>query len=292
MPKPELILLSGLSGSGKTTALHTLEDLGYSCVDNLPGPLFQDFVQHYLTNSIQGHFALLLDSRTAIELKILKTALESIRARGAVTEVIFLDAHDDVICRRFQETRRPHPLIESECCDCIPSAIQRERELLADFRSIADRVVDTSSFSPHQLRNHIESLFAEDTRDAETRPEITLVSFGFKHGIPQDLDLMLDVRFLPNPHFVPELRELDGRNAEVANYVLAVPDAQEFLKRYLDFLAFLIPRYRQEGKRYLRIGLGCTGGQHRSVALTETLAQLLYEHNFKILQIMHRDIKA
>lgn len=292
----KLVILSGVSGSGKSTALSAFEDLGYFCVDNLPGPIIHHYVDFLLqlpadwqahfatTEGAERDFALLVDCRDTQSVTEVVRALDRLRGANVCVSLIYFDCRDDVVLRRFQETRRPHPLlVRSERGPSIGDALAREREVLAPFRDVASFVIDTSSYSPHELRARVQQFLGEQ------KPlEVTFSSFGFKYGPPKDADLIVDVRFLPNPHFVVGLREKTGLESEVRDYVLNSSDAQEFIDRYQQLLTFLLPRYAKEGKRYLNVAIGCTGGRHRSVAIAEEFAKRIRGAEFT-LSVRHRD---
>ncbi|MCB0325352.1 MAG: RNase adapter RapZ [Bdellovibrionales bacterium] len=302
MPETELIIISGISGSGKSTALKAFEDMGYLCVDNLPAPLISHFIDYLLrqAGALQPggataslglpdvgvkRVALLMDCREDRFFAQLKEGIERLKAKGIRVSLLFFDCQDEVVVRRFRETRRPHPLMLSGSLSrTITEALVKERELLADFRQAADRVIDTSAYTVHDLRRAVEQYCGR-----RSKLEVYLTSFGYKYGAPYEADLLLDVRFLPNPHFVPELKPSTGLEEPVANYVFQSADAQELLHRYTELLAFLIPRYEAEGKRYLTVGIGCTGGRHRSVAIVERLHTELKGKGIPC-SIIHRDL--
>ena len=291
--RSRLIFLCGLSGSGKSTALRAFEDLGYYCVDNLPIPLLGHFVEFLVGRLKEStssgdvfNYALLADYHDEGAFSSLESAMARLKAEGAEVELVFCDCHDDVILRRFQETRRPHPLlVEGTQNQTLREALVRERELLADFRGRADHVIDTSSFSPHELRRAIGELIGR-----RNSLETTILSFGFKYGVPSNADLVADVRFLPNPHFVPELRESTGNDQAVYEYVFLGHDAERFVDKYDEFLRFLLPLYEMEGKHYLTVGIGCTGGKHRSVAVARALHKKLEDFGTPV-KLKHRDIE-
>jgi UPF0042 nucleotide-binding protein len=284
---PALVLISGLSGSGKTHALRCLEDLGYLCVDNLPAtliPRFAELVVRSLEASDRGA-ALAVDVREGRFLPQLVPTVRQLRAdRNLRVTLLFFEASDPVLVRRFSETRRPHPLVEQ--ASSLAEAIAQERELLGDLKAAADRIVDTSNLTVHDLRRRVQ----DDFGTAEDRaPQISVVSFGFKHGLPPDADFVLDARFLPNPFFIPALRGLDGRDSEVREFLEDDPDYGEFVSRIRDMLGFLMPRYLNEGRAYLTVGIGCTGGRHRSVALAEAVGGFLRESGHAA-RVSHRDV--
>ena len=280
---PQVLVVTGMSGAGRSSAAKILEDLEYTVIDNLPPTLLELAVQAHDIPEANKHLAVVIDSRGGLPIKELQDAMLALDREGVLTRVVFLDADDDVIVTRFEENRRPHPLGG----DTISESISSERELLSDLREMADVVVDTSNLNVHQLRERLTTQFSEDE---QTRPmRVSIRSFGFKHGAPRDVDLLFDVRFLPNPHWIPELRELRGNDDEVSEYVLGSDGAKEFLDRLDELLAFVIPRYQAEGKSYLSIGIGCTGGHHRSVAIAEELKRRVSEHGVKAT-VRHRDI--
>lgn len=280
---PQVLVVTGMSGAGRSSAAKILEDLEYTVIDNLPPTLLELAVQAHDIPEANKHLAVVIDSRGGLSIKELQDAMLALDREGVLTRVVFLDADDDVIVTRFEENRRPHPLGG----DTISESISSERELLSDLREMADVVVDTSNLNVHQLRERLTTQFSEDE---QTRPmRVSIRSFGFKHGAPRDVDLLFDVRFLPNPHWIPELRELRGNDDAVSEYVLGSDGAKEFVDRVDELLAFVIPRYQAEGKSYLSIGIGCTGGHHRSVAIAEELKRRVSEHDVKAT-VRHRDI--
>jgi len=279
----ELVIITGMSGSGKASALKAFEDLGYYAVDNLPIELIPHFANLILQSDEIVRAALVVDVRESSRLDRFPGVLKALRSRVKV-QVIFLEASDDVLVRRFSETRRPHPIGRDEQ---IPLAIAAERHLLDPVRNVADTILDTSKFNVHELRAHVQAQFHRGEKTKSLL--ISSTSFGFKNGVPSDADLVFDVRFLPNPHFVPEFRKLTGRDAKVAAYVLSFPQTKEFLKKAEDMLLFLLPHYIQEGKSYLTIAFGCTGGQHRSVFIAEEMQRRLEKHGYRT-KISHRDM--
>ncbi len=306
-----LVIITGVSGSGKSTALDAFEDVGYFCVENLPAALIPNFVDFIkglpaaenagansnvnsgvdfaLSGSEHSKFALLVDCRDKDSAPLIQNAMLDLIQAGTEVTLLFFDCQDEVAIRRFQETRRPHPILAARAAGItIREALATERQLLSDFRGAATKVIDTSSFSPHELRRVVVE-YARTDVVASSRLTLTLQSFGFKYGVPVDADVIMDVRFLPNPHFVPELKELSGLEARVCDYVFQSEDATEFVTRLADLLTFLVPRYQQEGKHYLTVAIGCTGGRHRSVALVEKLGSSLGEVNATIT-LFHRDL--
>ena len=279
------VVLTGMSGAGKSFAIKCLEDMGFFCVDNLPTtliPTFADLIAR--SQQTPSRVALGVDVRAGEYLRHLIEAIEALRARGHRVEMLFLEASDEALVRRYHETRRRHPLAgEGQVLD----GIRAERRALADLREIADRIIDTSALNVHQFKEQLVTLYgAPGTR---TGLATALISFGFKHGIPIDADLVFDIRFLPNPHFVPELRALDGRDARVSEFIFKHEESRELLRRLQHLLDFLLPAYQREGKAYLTIAVGCTGGRHRSVCLVEELRRTLEERGFPP-SVVHRDI--
>ena len=282
----EVVVVTGLSGSGKSTAIHVLEDLGFYCIDNLPVVLVSRFLE-LCTSSLEriNRVALGIDIRERQFFADYPRVLDELRRAGYDLEVLFFDASDDVLVRRFSETRRPHPLGG----EAGPLAgIQRERAELAELRERADRILDTSVFTIHQLREELQRLYRAPS--AADQLTVLLVSFGYKFGVPIDVDMVLDARFLANPFFVDELRPQTGCDAAVAEYVLDRPEAREFLRLIEALLDYTLPLYRREGRSYLTLAIGCTGGRHRSVALAERLGQDLAPRGFHV-QVQHRDMR-
>lgn len=282
------VLVTGLSGAGKSLALRFLEDLGYYCVDNLPAsllPIFSDLVQGS-KEPARKKVAVCLDARAGQGLSQLPGYVQEIEETGIPVEILFLDSSDDVLIQRYSETRRRHPCSPS---GGVEEGIRRERDLMQPLRSRADLVIDTSRTAVAELRERIASMFLEPK---EVRGlMITVLSFGFKRGVPPESDLVFDVRFLPNPYYDPELRPLTGSDPDVRDFVLANPDGEEFLDRLKGLLKFLIPRYSAEPKSYLTIAVGCTGGQHRSVAVAHAVLVMLREMNCDA-RLRHRDLPA
>ncbi|WP_336249700.1 RNase adapter RapZ [Stomatohabitans albus] len=281
MDQPTIAIITGLSGAGRTSAAKVLEDLGYFVIDNMPPQLLTSVVSLFQQASIMK-IALVVDVRGQQFFHELDDTIAELDASGASTTLLYLEAHDDVLVRRYEAGRRIHPLAGQ---DRIVDGITRERELLAGLRATADLVIDTSGLSVHDLRDRLHTVF-QDTDSPEMVTNI--LSFGFKHGIPQDVDMLFDVRFLPNPHWVPELRPLTGLDAPVRDYVLSQEKAQAFLTRLFALLDLVVPAFHSEGKRYLTIGIGCTGGNHRSVALAEAVAQYLRDQGESVTT-RHRD---
>ena len=281
-PTPELVIITGMSGSGKASVLKAFEDLGYYCVDNLPVDLIPRFAELAVQSTDIRRTALVVDVREGSKLEELPGILKSVR-RMIPTRVVFLEASDSVLVRRFSETRRPHPLGTDSP---VKSALKTERRHLGAIRRLADFVIDTSKFNVHELRAHINERFHE--KSPEKGILVSSVSFGFREGVPEDADLVFDVRFLPNPHFVPEFRPLTGRHPRVAKYIRSFPQTKEFVSRISDLLIYLLPHYIHEGKSYLTIAFGCTGGQHRSVMIAEEVGKHLRRAGYRV-KVGHRD---
>ena len=281
-PRPELVIITGLSGSGKASALKAFEDLGYYCGDNLPVDLIPRFAELAVQSLDTRRTALVVDIREGSKLEKLPAIVKSVR-RMIPTMVIYLEASDASLIRRFSETRRPHPFGADSP---VRSSLSAERRRLKPIRAIADWEVDTSKFNVHELRAHLTERFQKKSNDKNIL--VSCVSFGFKHGVPEDADLMFDVRFLPNPHFVPEFRPLTGRDPKVAKYIRSFPQTQEFINRISELLVYLLPHYVREGKSYLTISFGCTGGQHRSVMIAEDVGKHLRKAGYRV-KIAHRD---
>jgi UPF0042 nucleotide-binding protein len=280
----QLVILTGLSGSGKSTVLKTFEDLGFYCVDNLPIELIPAFSELLMQSGGEiRRAALLVDVREGDQLKQLPEVLRALRKENAAT-LVFIEAGDEALLRRFSETRRPHPLGRDQT---VREGVRRERVLMAAIRKLADVIIDTTRFNVHELRQFITHRFQKSDR----RPlMVALVSFGYRYGIPPDADLVFDVRFLPNPHFIPGLRKFSGRDARVARYIRGFPQTGEFLRRTEGLLTYLIPHYIREGKSYLTIAFGCTGGRHRSVMMAETVAKTLHKKGYAS-KVVHRDLE-
>jgi RNase adapter protein RapZ len=278
----ELVIITGMSGSGKASVLKAFEDLGFYCVDNLPVELIPRFAELVGQSSEIERTALVVDVREGTQLEALPAILYAVR-RILPTKVIFLEAEESVLLRRFSETRRPHPLgINTP----VKSSLAAERRHLRSIRVIADLVIDTSRFNVHELRAHITERF--HPQESGKNMLVSCVSFGFRKGVPEDSDLVFDVRFLPNPHFVPEFRPLTGRHRKVAQYILGFPQSREFIRRISGLLIYLLPHYISEGKSYLTIAFGCTGGQHRSVLIAEEVGKRLRKAGYQ-MKVVHRD---
>ncbi|MGA2260581.1 MAG: RNase adapter RapZ [Acidobacteriota bacterium] len=284
MSLQELVVVTGMSGSGKGTVLKAFEDLGFFCIDNLPVPLIPKFIEGiHVSGGVVERAALVIDIRAGERLRDLETMFSSLREFEFRLFVLYLEAHDEILVRRFSETRRPHPLTADKP---LRDAIRLERKRLRAIRERADVIIDTSNYSIHEVKALVMDRFRAHPR--VERLIVYLVSFGYKHGVPLESDLLFDVRFLPNPFFVSGLRMLSGRHREVAKYLRSFPETKEFIKRVWDFLKFLVPFYIKEGKAYLTVGIGCTGGRHRSVYVVEELAKLLKIRSVTI-KVRHRD---
>ena len=283
--KRKVVVITGLSGSGKSTVAKTLEDAGFFCVDNLPLDLVPKLVE--LTESSGGELtrlALVIDLRQRTFLPRYSAMLKSLESSGTSLEIVFLDARDEVLIRRYSETRRQHPLAVS---GSVVDGITRERRELAEIKEKADWVIDTSDMTVHQLREEIKKIFEGFSGDTL---KIIVNSFGFGRGLPMESDLVLDVRFLPNPYFVEELKNKDGRDPEVTNWIFSQPTAKKFLEKLEEMLVFLLPLYIREGKQYLTISIGCTGGRHRSVVVAEHISDFLSRNGYTNVQVRHREI--
>ncbi len=279
----ELVILTGLSGSGKASALKAFEDMGFYAVDNMPLELIPSFADLARQSVEITRAALVVDVREGQRLDRFPAMLKDIR-KVLSTTVVFLDASDPSLLRRFSETRRPHPLGRSET---VVKAINAERRMLEPIRNVADLSLDTSNYNVHELRAYMISKF--ERGDSGKNLVVSSISFGYKNGVPLEADLVFDVRFLPNPHFVPEFRPLTGKHPKVARYVRGFPQTREFLDRTTELLLFLLPHYIQEGKSYLTVAFGCTGGQHRSVMIAEEMKKRLAKDGYRI-KVSHRDM--
>ena len=278
----ELVIITGMSGSGKASVLKAFEDLGYYCVDNLPVGLIPRFADLAVQSPEIERTALVVDVREGTQLDDLPVILKRLK-RVLPTRVIFLEAKDTVLVRRFSETRRPHPLGTNST---VKASLAAERRHLKPIRALADLVIDTSQFNVHELRAYVTDRFQK--QEASKGILVSCVSFGFRQGVPEDADLMFDVRFLPNPHFVPEFRPLTGRHPKVAKYIMSFPQTREFIERISELLVYLLPHYIREGKSYLTISFGCTGGQHRSVMIAEEVSRRLRKGGYRV-KVVHRD---
>ncbi len=279
-----MVILTGLSGSGKSTVLRAFEDMGFYCVDNLPVELIPIFAElHQAGESEFNRAALLVDAREGLQLQKLPGLLKHLRKEHAIS-LVFIEANDDALLRRYSETRRPHPLGKDIS---VRESLQYERDLMEPIRKLADVVIDSTQFNVHELRSFINRRFKSVDRSPML---ISVVSFGYKYGVPIDADLIFDVRFLPNPHFVPGLKKFTGRDAKVRRFIRSFPQTGEFLRRMESLLAYLMPHYIAEGKSYLTIAFGCTGGKHRSVMLAEEIKKALEKRRYSS-KVMHRDIE-
>ena len=278
----ELVIISGMSGAGKATALNTFEDLGYYCVDNLPVGLISNFAELVLDSAEIQRAALVVDIREGARLDKLPQVLASLR-RMLKTTVIFLEANEEALVRRYSETRRPHPLGRQHS---VKASLAAERRRLQPLRALADVVIDTTKFNVHELRSSLIERFQAGNRDKNIL--ISCVSFGYREGVPEDADLVFDVRFLPNPHFIPKFRDHTGQHPEVAKYIRSFAQTREFIRRISELLVYLIPHYISEGKSYLTIAFGCTGGKHRSVMIAEEVKKRLAKAGYNV-KVVHRD---
>lgn len=300
MPKPEVgrrqlrlpvadiqfLIITGLSGAGKSNTMKVFEDLGFFCVDNLPPALVPKFAELCLTSDGRiRRAALAIDVRGGEFFDDLFTSLDHLEETGVEYQILFLDASDEVLVRRFEETRRKHPLAQA---GGILEGIRAERERLQAVKERSDKIIDTTSLGVHDLRQEIMDTFVGGGREGTLM--VGVVSFGYKYGIPLDADLMFDCRFLPNPHYVEALRPLPGDSPEVRRFVLSQPSTQEFMRRLIEMMDFLLPQYLDEGKAHLTVAIGCTGGKHRSVVLADDLGKYLEQRGFKV-NLRHRDVR-
>lgn len=280
----QLVILTGLSGSGKSTVLRAFEDMGFYCVDNLPVDLIPIFAELHAAG--EGDFAraaLLVDAREGLQLEKLPPLLKHLKRDHPIT-LVFIEANEDALLRRYSETRRPHPLGKNYS---VRESLSHERALMEPIRKLADVVIDSTQFNVHELRHFVTTRF----KNPDTRPLlVSVVSFGYRYGVPSDADLVFDVRFLPNPHFVPRLRPYNGTDPKVREYIRSFPQTGEFLRRIESLLTYLIPHYIREGKSYLTIAFGCTGGKHRSVMLAESVQKALEKRGYSA-KVVHRDIE-
>jgi UPF0042 nucleotide-binding protein len=279
----ELVIVTGISGAGKASAIKSFEDLGFHAVDNLPLELLPDFARLVRKSTEVERAAIVVDIREGATLDRLPEILKTVK-KLLPTRVVFLDAQDAVLVQRYSETRRPHPLGRS---DTVSRSIVEERQLLDPIRNVADTLIDTSNFNVHELRAHIQARFGKEEETKQLL--VSCLSFGFKNGVPLDADLVFDVRFLPNPHFVPEFRKKTGQNPKVAAYIRGFPQTVEFLARVTDLMLYLLPHYVQEGKSYLTVAFGCTGGQHRSVMMAVEIGKRLKKAGYQV-KVLHRDM--
>lgn len=279
----DVILVTGMSGAGRSTATRALEDIGWFVVDNLPPTLMTNVVDYVAQRTGSRKVAVVADVRGGQLFEELRESLAAIKTAGHDLRVLFLEAGDEALVRRYESSRRPHPLQRD---DSLLGAVQRERSLLSDLRADADIVVDTSNLNVHELRRSIEASFGDDDHVAL---RATVMSFGFKYGIPVDADLVADLRFLPNPYWDPKLKDLTGLDAAVNDYVVASDQAQEFLTKYAELIDLVEDGYLREGKRFVTIAMGCTGGKHRSVAMAENLSARLVKSGVEV-RVVHRDL--
>jgi UPF0042 nucleotide-binding protein len=283
--QPRILIITGLSGSGKTHVARALEDVGWFCVDNLPTALIPRFADMIGQSEELRRSALVVDIREREFLKQFPQVFRQIRNKGISIHLLFLESEDKVLQRRFSETRRPHPLGINQP---VLEGIKEEREALRPIRKMADMILDTSDFTVHQLRDYIREHY--DVRSEAAPLQIGVMSFGYKYGVPTEADLVFDVRFLPNPNFVPRLKPLTGNEKEVVAYMRRQPHTARFLKRLEEFLSYVVPQYMKEGKSYLTIGVGCTGGRHRSVMISNAVARRLEEQGHSV-RVRHRDLR-
>jgi len=286
LEQEKIIIITGLSGSGKSTAIKALEDAGFFCVDNLPVVLLPQFLQLRMGQPAEiSNLALVMDIREKGFVSNYADVLDTIRSKGYQFEILFFEASEETLLRRYSQTRRRHPLARGKN---LSDGIRAEKEELKGIRAIADKVIDTSYYNVHELRavilQHVKKVIHSG------QPEVHVLSFGFKYGLPHEADLVVDVRFLPNPYFVPELAELDGTSPRVEAFVTQSDETQIFLRKYFELLDFLIPLYQKEGKSYLTIAVGCTGGRHRSIVVAEKIFQYL-KGKISLVQLTHRDIE-
>ncbi len=282
---PQIVVVTGMSGAGRSTCSHVLEDLGWYVVDNLPPTLLRELAELAARAESGGptRIAVVIDVRGRTFFKELRSSLDHLRATGISCQIAFLEAEDDELVRRFESTRRPHPL---QGTGRVLDGIASERVLLHELRGEADVLIDTTGLNVHQLKEKVERIFG----GAEVKHlRVTVLSFGFKYGLPYDSDFLIDVRFIPNPHWIPELQPKTGLDEEVSNFVLAADGVEEFIDGYAQVFSRLAPSYEREGKKYLTLSVGCTGGKHRSVAVAERLAARLRDHGIEA-KAVHRDV--
>ncbi|MBI4698376.1 MAG: RNase adapter RapZ [Nitrospirae bacterium] len=277
------VIVTGLSGAGKTVVLHAFEDSDYFCVDNLPMSLIKTFVHLCCKTPDISKIAIGIDIRERKFSADLAETISSLRRSHSI-EILFLEAKDDTLIRRYKETRRPHPLGYKD----LKKAISKERKMLAGIREASDRIIDTSSLSPHELKKLITQIYSSEK---ETPMSVSLISFGYKYGAPPEADLLFDVRFLPNPYFIKELKKFNGTNLKIKNFLFGKKETQNFFAKLYPLMDFLIPRYKEEGRNYLTIGIGCTGGKHRSPAIVEAIHKHLQKQKFNVRAI-HRDMDS
>ncbi|MCX7988994.1 MAG: RNase adapter RapZ [Thermodesulfovibrio sp.] len=279
---PYIVIVTGLSGAGKTVTLRTLEDLSFFCIDNLPPPLVINFIKLINEYGYCDKIAIGVDIRGYNFSEKASEFIKEIKERYA-TEILFLQADEETILRRYKETRRPHPLFPKY--KNLIESIRQEHNLLSPLRELSDRIIDTTNFNPHELREFIRSIYEKD----KTYPTITVISFGYKKGIPTNADLIFDVRYLPNPYFVDNLSQLTGIDKPVRDFVLSHNDTKKFIRRVKSFLKFVLPKYKREGRAYLTIAIGCTGGRHRSVVIADIISDYIRKNFFNVTTI-HRDL--
>jgi UPF0042 nucleotide-binding protein len=285
---PDIVIITGLSGSGMSSATNAFQDLGYFCVDNLPITMLQTFARLVTSDEDEKGIrraALVIDIREGGFLADFGKQLKALRASGLRVTVLFFEASDDVLRHRFSETRRPHPADKGQR---LLASIRDEREAMARIRSLADQIIDTSDHTVHTLRSFLLERFSPDRKGAPMRVQV--MSFGHKYGSPGDMELLFDVRHLPNPHFVPDLKRLSGHDSRVVKYLRSHEEVQETLRRFTDLLCYLLPLYKREGKSYVTVGIGCTGGRHRSVMVANALARALRKQGFDA-HAAHRDVR-
>ncbi len=282
--RPEVLLLVGMSGAGRSASSNVFEDLGYYVIENLPPDLVESVVDSNDVAETNRQLVLTVDARDGVAQDELNKSLDRLSQSGVLTRIIFLDADNDTLIERYEENRRPHPMDQ----ESLSQSVKMERDLLKPIRELADLVIDTTDMNVHELRKRIIEGFQGEATNQDLK--ISVTSFGFKNGSPRDADLVLDVRFLPNPHWREELRSSTGQSPMVRNYVLSFEDAQVFLDKAKDLIEFLLPRFTSEGKSYVGIAIGCTGGKHRSVVMTEEIGNWL-KNDGKDAVIIHRDMK-
>jgi RNase adapter protein RapZ len=283
--EPQILLISGLSGSGKTHVLRALEDIGWLCVDNLPTVLIPRFADLILDSAGPERAALVVDIRERDFLRQFPHVYRQLRGKSIKVSLLFLEASEKALVRRFSETRRPHPLAFNQPAI---EGIREEREALKPVRKMADHILDTTDYTVHQLRDYIKEHY--DLRGGPTPLVVSVTSFAYKYGVPAEADLVFDVRFLPNPNFVPKLKPLTGNHAAVVRYMKRQPDTTAFLRKLQSLLAYVIPRYVREGKSYLTIAVGCTGGRHRSVMMANALGEAIARKGYTV-RVRHRDLR-
>lgn len=277
----QIVIITGLAGAGKTTAVRALEDGGFFCIDNLPVVLLPKVAE--LAGGHIARLAVVIDAREGVYLKDAPRMIDEVRRLGHQVDVLFLDSSDDALIRRFSETRRRHPLAPD---GSVPEGIRRERELLKDLRELADQLIDSSALNVHDLKRLVQGRFSPEP---STSPSLSVMSFGYRYGVPPQADLVFDCRFLPNPYFIPELKGLTGVDPRVSSYVMDREETRQFMDKLVDLCEFLFPRYQKEGKAYLTVALGCTGGKHRSVALAHELQRRLAGSQARV-QLWDRDV--